>query len=111
MISWLPAGSRTWSAPEPLTAPGVLAAAPELKVASDHLVVAFHAGRGTAILLVPLVEPLMGTNIFNDGPDPIDVAPPDERDDDDEGGKPNHPTDDGPQSGDTTFWQESSNGN
>jgi len=107
MISWLQAGSRTWSTPESLTAPGVLAAAPELKVVGDHLVVAFHAGRGTAILEVPLVDPLMGTTIFNDGPDPIDVAPPDENEDEEDDGsaKSKYPVADASQTGDTTTWQ------
>ena len=73
LLTWLPVGGRTWHEPVELTTSGVRTGSPELKIVVDRLVVAFRAGRGLVILDLPLVDPVNGTNIFNDGPDPVDA--------------------------------------
>ena len=89
MLTWLPAGGNTWAVPEPLTAPpGIDVSAPELLVVGEQLVVAFRAGKGTAMLAFPLVDPAIHGTIFNDGPDPVDSRPPDENGEEDDESDP-----------------------
>jgi hypothetical protein len=76
MITWLTAGSDRWAKPQPLTAVGLRARTPAVRVVSDRLVVAFRSGRGLVIVDFPIVGPTMTTNIFNDGPDPVGEQDP-----------------------------------
>jgi hypothetical protein len=84
MLTWRLEGTDLWSNPTPLTANGLRAKDPALRIVGDRLVVAFRSGRGLVILDMPLVDPVMDTDIFNDGPDPIDVRPPEDEDDEDD---------------------------
>jgi len=72
MLTWLEAGTSVWSTPSPVTEPEVAAMYPALRAVGDRLVVAFRSGRGLVILDLPLLEPALNGNIFNDGPDPVE---------------------------------------
>jgi len=87
MLTWLEAGSDTWATPVNLTADGVRATTPALRVVGDRLVLAFRSGRGLVMLDLPLWQPACSTNIFNDGPDPVENR-------DDDNGSDGGPDDD-----------------
>jgi hypothetical protein len=77
MLSWLEAGTDRWSTPVALTGEGVRATSPALRIVGERLVVAFRSGRGLVLLDLPLLEPTLHGNIFNDGPDPVEARDPD----------------------------------
>ena len=86
MIAWKLAGRQNWTAPQPITADGLTARTPAVRVVGDRLVLCFRAGRGIVIADYPIADPVAGTTIFNDGPDPVEVhEPPGDGDEDDEG--------------------------
>ena len=76
MLCWLEAGASDWTSPQPLTGPDVPAMYPALGVVAERLVVAFRSRRGSVILDLPLLDPVMNTTIFNDGPDPVESSDP-----------------------------------
>lgn len=76
MLTWFQRGAAGWSMPVELSAPDVRAVSPALRVVGDRLVVAFRSGRALTILDFPVVGELMGTAIFNDGPDPVESREP-----------------------------------
>jgi len=98
MITWLTAGSERWSTPQPLTAVGLRARTPALRVIGERLVVAFRSGRGLVIVDFPIVGPTIEPTIFNDGPDPVGDQDPFDEDDDPDGSsedsilRPDHQT-------------------
>jgi hypothetical protein len=85
MITWLTVGSERWATPQPLTANGLRARTPALRVIGERLVVAFRSGRGLVIVDFPIVGPSVTANIFNDGPDPVGEQDPFEDEDDPDG--------------------------
>ena len=81
MLTWLAYESSTWSPPIALTDPSIEAMYPALHVTGESLIVAFRAGRGSVILDLPLLDPVMHGDGLQDMPDPVGAQDPIDPDD------------------------------
>jgi hypothetical protein len=72
-LSFLPAGTSTWSNPLPISPEGVSAGVPALMIVGDRIVIAYRANRRTALVQLPLPNsnPAAQPRGIQDGPDPV----------------------------------------